>query len=60
MKVCTKTHDVVGFGTVPAGSLWADDSPYVVDADCFVEVHDEKPAAAAVKPVRKLGQKGDR
>jgi hypothetical protein len=57
MKVCTVEHDADGFGTIPVGSLWADDSPYVVDADKFAEVEAEPVAPAVAKPVRKFGQK---
>ena len=49
MKVCIKTHTVASFGEIPEGSLWDDESPYVVDDDCFAEVGTEPPA----KPVRK-------
>lgn len=55
MKVCTVEHDAPGFGTVPVGSLWADDSPYVIDADCFADVPD-KPAPVAKRVTRKFGQ----
>lgn len=41
MKVCISSHELPEFGTIPAGSLWADDSPYVVEADCFADVLDE-------------------
>lgn len=57
MKVCTTEHVAPGFGTIPAGSLWADDSPYAVEADCFAEVPDTPAPAPARKPtVRKFGQ----
>lgn len=59
MKRCTETHTVAGFGEIPAGSLWEDDSPFVLDdhADKFEPV-DADPAPPAVKPKpRKFGQK---
>ena len=38
MKRCTVTHQAPTFGTIPAGSLWDDDSPYVDDApELFVD-----------------------
>lgn len=39
MKRCVTTHHAAGFGTIPAGSLWADDSEYLTDdnAKCFVD-----------------------
>ena len=46
MKRCIKTHIVAGFGEVPAGSLWDDDSPYAENAANFVD--DDAP----VKPTR--------
>lgn len=56
MKRCIQEHTVDAFGTIPVGSLWADDSPYVIEADCFEQV-DETPAPAPVKrPTRKFGQ----
>ena len=57
MKICTTTHTVPSFGEIPKGSLWADDSPYVVEADLFRDVHDEKPAPVKKPPVRKFGEK---
>lgn len=61
MKRCVTTHDAAGFGTIPAGSLWDDDSPYITDdnADCFV---DDVRVVADVElvefgPVRKFGEK---
>ena len=60
MKVCITTHTSPLFGTIPEGSLWADDSPYVLDdfADHFATVADadEKPAAKP-KVIRKFGEK---
>ena len=42
MKVCTVAHVSPGFGEVPVGSLWADDSD-VVDAcpDMFDDLDGE-------------------
>jgi hypothetical protein len=56
MKRCTKTHDAKGFGTIPAGSLWDDDSPYLSDdtAENFADVDDApEPEPVEPKPVRK-------
>lgn len=41
MKVCKKEHIVEGFGLVPAGSLWDDDSPYLVKAGNFAKAKDQ-------------------
>lgn len=43
MKRCTTTHEAAGFGTIPAGSLWADDSEYITDdnTEHFVDVEAE-------------------
>lgn len=51
MKICTVEHTVPAFGTIPVGSLWADDSPYVLDenADCFDDA--DKPAPKPKKRV---------
>lgn len=40
MKVCVKEHTVDAFGVIPVGSLWEDDSPFVLaeNADCFKTV----------------------
>ena len=57
MKRCIQEHDAPGFGTIPVGSLWEDDSPYTT-ADCFEPVDatpvEPKPKKAAA---RKFGQK---
>lgn len=60
MKVCTIEHVSPLFGTVPVGSLWADDSPYVLDdfAHCFDEVEVEPVVPPAPKIIRKFGEKG--
>ena len=58
MKVCTETHHDPSFGEIPAGSLWADDSPFVVESDKFADVYDEAPVAPAKKPAtRKFAAK---
>lgn len=46
MKVCIEAHVSPLFGEIPAGSLWADDSPFVLDdfAHCFADVLEERPA----------------
>ena len=55
MKRCTESHTVPSFGEIPEGSLWADDSPYVIDDTKFEDV-DETPAPVRKKqPVRKFG-----
>jgi hypothetical protein len=46
MKRCIETHTVAAFGEVPAGSLWADDSPYIEDESLFVDA-DYRPAKSA-------------
>ena len=56
MKRCITTHTVASFGTVPSGSLWDDDSPYLSDdnADCFVDASVEpEPEPERPQPVRK-------
>jgi len=59
VKRCTQEHDAPGFGTIPVGSLWEDDSPYAT-ADCFEPVDatpaEPKPKKAAA---RKFGQKNE-
>lgn len=37
MLRCIRAHHVDEFGDIPVGSLWADDSPYVVEPDNFVD-----------------------
>lgn len=61
MKRCITAHTVASFGDIPEGSLWSDESPFVLEenAACFVQVEaltvpePAKPAA----PVRKFGAK---
>lgn len=61
MKRCIAAHKAPGFGAIPEGSLWADDSPYLLDehADKFEDVDApaevEKPKRKP--PVRKFGEK---
>lgn len=57
MKVCITTHTHPGFGEIPAGSLWADDSPYVTEGDLFADVPADEPIPAKPVKVRKFGQK---
>jgi hypothetical protein len=51
MKVCVETHESPGFGVIPEGSLWDDDSRFIVDEDKFVDVLEDKPA----EPTKKKG-----
>ena len=41
MKRCIQTHHVAGFGEIPEGSLWDDDSPHVQKSEYFADVLDE-------------------
>ena len=43
MKVCIREHVSPAFGVIPVGSLWDDDSPYLVEADAFADVLEDKP-----------------
>ncbi len=56
MKVCTTEHTAPGFGTIPVGSLWADDSPYVIDDDCFADAPEAPVKVARAPKVRKFGE----
>jgi hypothetical protein len=58
MKRCIQEHTVDAFGTIPVGSLWADDSPYLSDdtADLFEPVDDTPAVTAKKKPTRKFGE----
>ena len=57
MKRCIKAHYVATFGDIPVGSLWADDSEFIVEESNFVDADKpvitkvgdkvKKPAAAA-------------
>lgn len=59
MKRCIVTHSHTSFGEIPAGSLWADDSPFLSDetAGYFEAVDEEPPPVPKRKPVRKFGEK---
>jgi hypothetical protein len=62
MKRCIETHDVASFGTIPEGSLWDDDSPYVTDDDLFVDadappVSNDDPPPVFKRPVKKSAAK---
>lgn len=62
MKRCITAHHVDTFGDIPEGSLWADDSPYVLDenADKFTAVVEAEPEKAPPKKraaTRKFGEK---
>jgi hypothetical protein len=61
MKVCIEAHVSPLFGEIPVGSLWADDSPYVLDdfAHCFADVVVDESEPEQPKPVRKFKPKGD-
>lgn len=48
MKRCIREHEAPGFGTIPVGSLWADDSPFIGEADAFRDILDEKPKRSKV------------
>ena len=59
MLRCIEDHESPLFGTIPVGSLWADDSPFVLGdyADKFAPV-DDAPVEVAAKPVvRKFAPK---
>jgi len=56
VKRCTQEHDAPGFGTIPVGSLWEDDSPYATAP--YFEPVDSTPVEPKPKkaPARKFGQ----
>lgn len=54
MKVCIEEHDAPGFGRIPDGSLWADDSPFVQDVDKFETVPETSAEPAKPRTVRKF------
>lgn len=56
MKVCTETHHASGFGEIPAGSLWADDSPFA-QGDQFAPLELEPATVKPKKAPRKFGTK---
>jgi hypothetical protein len=55
MKRCTIEHHVDEFGTIPAGSLWADDSHFIVQPDKFEDVPEADPGLAPLS--RKFGSR---
>lgn len=57
MKVCIETHVAPGFGEIPAGSLWADDSPHAQDADKFAEADTPPPVVKPKRATRKFVEK---
>jgi hypothetical protein len=59
MKVCVTEHTVETFGAIPVGSLWDDDSPYVLDenAACFEQVAEAPAPDPVERPVRKFAPK---
>ena len=54
MLRCTQSHEVPTFGTIPKGSLWADDSPFVTDVGMFEPVADAEPELKPKPVVRKF------
>lgn len=62
MKVCIEAHVSPLFGEIPLGSLWEDDSPYLLEdfAHCFADVANaDEPEPTPVPKVRKFKPKGD-
>jgi hypothetical protein len=57
MKVCIAEHHAPGFGLVPVGSLWADDSPYVTEPEWFADVDTPAPVVVPKPRVRKFAAK---
>lgn len=57
MKRCIETHEVAAFGTIPEGSLWDDDSPYLEHLDKFETLTVPVPEPVKRPPVRKFGAK---
>lgn len=49
MLRCTRGHEAPGFGTIPKGSLWDDDSPYVTDSSAFEDADKPKPKKSAAR-----------
>ena len=49
MKRCIEAHSVASFGTIPVGSLWVDDSPYVTDESKFVDADAPTPSKVGDK-----------
>jgi len=56
MKRCIKAHTVAGFGDIPQGSLWDDDSPYITDESMFVDADTPEPEPE-LRPVKKSAAK---
>ena len=58
MKRCITEHTVDGFGVIPVGSLWADDSTYLLDdnAGNFEVVAEPEPEPVK-QPLRKSNLK---
>ena len=50
----TQPPEVPTFGTIPEGSLWADDSPFVTDLGLFEPVADAEPEPKPKPVVRKF------
>jgi len=61
MKRCVEEHTVPSFGTIPVGSLWEDESPFVLaeHSDKFISDALPQPAEKPAKkaPARKFGEK---
>ena len=58
MLRCTQSHEVPTFGTIPEGSLWADDSPFVTDLGLFEPVADAEPGGGAKPAPAAVGEHG--
>lgn len=60
MLKCIRAHEVGGFGLIPVGSLWADDSEFVGDASAFVDLDKPEPVPVKKSAVKKsAAKKGD-
>lgn len=59
MKVCIRDHVVPSLSDqpIPVGAKFDDDSPYVVESDCFEDAPDAPVADKVKAPVRKFGTK---
>ena len=59
MKRCITEHVVPSFGTIPVGSLWADNSPFLSDGTAanFEDVVAEPEPEPVKQPVRKSNLK---
>ena len=58
MLRCTQSHEVPTFGTIPEGSLWADDSPFVTDVGMFEPMADAEPEPTAKPAPAVVGEHG--